>query len=106
MRLFEVMKFFGLREEDILASSHSVVDCVIEDEDTAVEEDGSCSEERQHILLVEGKFMVAMWESNKNGLSVSVPSCRPFVCIFDDSFRFGRIGHVSESQRAIPLDIS
>ncbi len=94
MRSFEVTKFVGLREEDIAASSHSVADCVIEDEDPTVEGDGGCSEERQHILLVEGEFTVAMRESNKDGLGVGVPSCRPFVCIFDDSFRFRGVGHV------------
>ncbi len=52
------------------------------------------SEERQHILLVEGELPVSMRENNEDGLGVCVPSCHPFVRVCDDSFRLGRAGHV------------
>ncbi len=52
------------------------------------------SEERRHILLVEGELPVSMRESNEDGLGVCVPSHRPFVCVRDDSLRLGRVGHV------------
>ncbi len=59
-----------------------------------MERKGCRSEEGGHILLVEGKLSMAMRESKEDCLGVHVPSCGPFVCVADNFFMLGRVGHV------------